>query len=115
MAEKHEIITAADVGAYFGRTWRHKACPFCGCEKWVIAMSEKGLLVTANVAEYHQEVADSVIHSGSIEDAGKGVLAGEAVISIRCTRCHFVAHFDFERVRSEIEKWQDQQELSGIR
>lgn len=43
MAEKHEIITAADVGAYFGRTWRHKACPFCGCEKWVIATSEKGL------------------------------------------------------------------------
>lgn len=110
MAENKSIpLDSKTIGRYFSKKWKYAGCPFCGQHEWDIACKQNGdLLLSSILGEYNQETGDHVANLGELDDQPQELAIGEALLTIRCRNCNYVAHFDLKGIQEEVSKWKAQ-------
>lgn len=58
--------------------------------------------------EYSQEDGVTFIDGGNIGDPPGEIESGEALVTVRCRNCNYVAHFDLKGIQDEVRKWKAQ-------
>lgn len=99
-------LNSKTIGSYFSKKWKYAGCPFCGRNDWDIACKQNGdLLLSSILGEYDPETGNHYADLGEFHDKPQELATGEAMITIRCRNCNYVAHFDLKGIQEEVSKW----------